>query len=216
MKVVLLANGIGSNPQTYRPHADESQWWNRRDALVRCVTAFFFCSTKSDIRKESASSNGDCHDKELIILFDGDWSYFSIKFIPCTSSTNIDRNQNKHIPSESNIIQLWKCSTQNPGIRIRCNNLALSCLCVSSTSATITTEPHTMKDMESVIWSTNDNNINLKHKSFNTGTTTPLDSTNKRSILEYLQSTCSMEFLRLHKYDLTLVCFQTLYIATST
>ena len=202
VKVILLANGIGSNPQSYRPNADESQWWNRRDALVRCVTSFFFCATNSCTNNEwnRNNQNGVGSDKELIILFDEDWSYFSMKYVPSTTGY---RNGHQHIPSECNIIQLWKCSTQNPGVRIRNNDLGLSCLCINSTTA----ETKMTKNLESVmLFSNNNNHNNLKHKTNKIVSATSsdtvgniIDSTNKRSILEYLQSTCSMEFLRLHK-----------------
>jgi hypothetical protein len=215
VKVILLANGIGCNPQSYRPNADESQWWNRRDALVRCVTAFFFCSVRRRSNGISNQSdvyqNGDCSRKELIILFDQDWSYFSMMYnspssSSSSSSTRTDSNRNKGIPSESNIMQLWKSSALNPGIRIRCNDLALSCLCV--------TDPNMANDcMESMVMSnmTSMNNT-LKRLSYSTATMTSMDSdgfdsTNKRSILEYLQSTCSMEFLRRHKYDKNIAPF---------
>ena len=205
VKVVLLANGSGSNPQTFRPNADESQWWNRRDALVRCVTAFFFCSTRNNNScKRSSHNHSACPNKELIILFDEDWSYFSMKCTP-TTTTGTTTNSKAHIPSESTIIHLWKCSAQNPGIRIRYNDLGLSCLCInSSISLANTSEPNVTKDIESIMLLNNNNhvkshsqkNIVMVKSDISGG-----DSDNKRTLLEYLQTNCSMEFLRLHKYD---------------
>ena len=193
VKVVLLANGIGSNPQTYRPNADESQWWNRRDALVRCVTAFFFCSTKISDSNKSRST------KEIIILFDEDWSYFSMKCLPSTTTIN------PQIPCESNIIQLWKCSAHNPGVRIRYNDLGLSCLCVNSDTPVTTLEPNSTTDIESIIMPTK-NNVKRHSRMITTTTSSDItgsDSNNKRTLLEYLQTNCSMEFLRLHRYATT-------------
>ena len=196
VKVVLLANGIGSNPQTYRPNADESQWWNRRDALVRCVTAFFFCSTKKNKNKNNNNSNmishnhhSACSNKELIILFDEDWSYFSMKCVSTTTTGTT--NSKRHIPpSESTIIQLWKCSAQNPGIRIRYNDLGLSCQCIHRNNGLAnTSEPNVMKDIESIMLFNNHSvkshtpkNVVMVQSDGNGG-----DSNSKRSILEYLQ-----------------------------
>lgn len=209
VKVVLLANGSGSNPQTYRPNADESQWWNRRDALVRCVTAFFFCTTRNNnSRKKSSHNHSACSNKELIILFDEDWSYFSMKCTPTTTTTTTG-SSNKRIPSESTIIHLWKYSAQNPGIRIRYNDLGLSCLCINSISLANTSEPNVTKDIESILL------MNNKHGKSYSQTNTMMvksdiaggDSNNKRTLLEYLQTNCSMEFLRLHKYDISTAYF---------
>ena len=43
LRVVLLCKGRGADKASYRPHSsDESQWWGRRDALVRCAASFLF------------------------------------------------------------------------------------------------------------------------------------------------------------------------------
>ena len=57
--IVLICSGDGSNSKSYRPNRDESQWWGRRDALVRCVSASLFGGT----------NNGQ--NVTLILLFDG-------------------------------------------------------------------------------------------------------------------------------------------------
>ena len=43
LTVVLMCKGRGSD--SFRPNRDESQWWSRRDALVRCVASFLFSGT---------------------------------------------------------------------------------------------------------------------------------------------------------------------------
>ena len=205
VKVVLLANGIGSNPQNYRPNADESQWWNRRDALVRCVTAFFFCSTANNncnIKRDNSHHSTDCcSSKELIILFDEDWSYFSMQFTGTNtpnSTVGTATKSNQYIPNECNIIQLWKVSALNPGIRIQHKELGLSCLCITSENAV---DLNTTKDMETIMMLSNHS-----HKSIALTKSLPMDingsDSNKRALLEYMQANCSMEFLRLHKYGL--------------
>lgn len=63
--IVLICSGDGSNTKSYRPSSDESQWWGRRDALVRCVTAALFSQDHE---------NGGEKKIQLILLFDGDGS----------------------------------------------------------------------------------------------------------------------------------------------
>ena len=54
VKVVLLCKGRGADASSYRPHRDESQWWCRRDALVRCVSSFLFGAVEpSDNNRQS-------------------------------------------------------------------------------------------------------------------------------------------------------------------
>ena len=40
LKVEFFVEGKGADANGYRPNKDESQWWSRRDALVRCMIAF--------------------------------------------------------------------------------------------------------------------------------------------------------------------------------
>jgi hypothetical protein len=201
VKVILLANGVGGNPNTYRSNADESQWWNRRDALVRCVTAFLYCQTKTTTCNGSSS-------KELAILFDEDWTYLSMMMhpaIPVETAMTQQQQQQVTIPKESTIIQLWKVATQNPGIRIRQKD-GLSCLCVTETSAVSTTTSASTtiitRDIDSIHNSRGctvpSNNTSIDDDNNNN----PNDT--KRSVLEYLQSHCSIEFLREHKYVIDL------------
>lgn len=158
IKVVLLANGIGANPLSYRPNADESQWWNRRDALVRCVIAFLFCyPTKMD-------DSESCSSKELIIVFDEDWSSLSMRYEPKRFAPRL-------VPSEQVIIDIWKRTTKHPGISVE--QLGLSCICTTIQSPSVHLDP-----------------------TMNAST----ESSSKRELLDYLQSICSMEFLRNHKY----------------
>ena len=164
IKVVLLANGVGANPLTYRPNADESQWWNRRDALVRCVIAYLFC-----YKKRTLGDVDPCSLKELIIVFDEDWSTLSMRYVP--------QPRLQWVPSERAIIDVWKRATKNPGIFVEQNGL--SCIC-----ATLESRTTTACNFSSFVHSQND----------------AMKSGSKRDLLDYLQATCSMEFLREHKY----------------
>ena len=90
LKVVLLCKGRGADASSYRPNRDESQWWSRRDALVRCVTAFLF-----------GPSTKHCK-KELVLLFDDD-----LARIHMTVEEDSDV-----IPTEQAIVSLWKQAAQ--------------------------------------------------------------------------------------------------------
>jgi hypothetical protein len=230
IKVVLFANGIGSNPNTYRPDSDESQWWNRRDALVRCVTAFLFTGNSKPHNNNNNNNNYTNNNnkngcsKELIILFDEDWSYFSM--IYTSPSTQTSSPQTIILPTERNVIQLWKYSSQNPGIRIeQHSDFGLSCLCCTTTTTTIlqkTTLTNDMTQQQQTVTTMNindihsnnitnpnihvANNIHDYHKSTHIISHDNNITSNKRTLLEYLQSTCSLEFLRQHKY-VTVVFF---------
>jgi hypothetical protein len=168
IKVVLLAHGIGANAMSYRPNADESQWWNRRDALVRCVIAFLFCNRKDDL------GGLDCsRSKELIIVFDGDRSTLSMQYIPELHQPA------RFVPSERAIIDLWKRATMNPGVFVEQHGL--SCICTSTHSSTTLTD-----------------SIDAFQKSPAPKAAKVIG--NKRDLLDYLQSSCSIDFLRRHKY----------------
>jgi hypothetical protein len=94
LKVVLFAKGRGSDASTYRPNRDDSQWWNRRDALVRCVAAFLF------------GPNGKADHRELVILFDEDLSRMHMTYRQPELTTSPDACL--LIPSEQTIVSLWK------------------------------------------------------------------------------------------------------------
>jgi hypothetical protein len=96
LKVVLFANGRGADASTYKPNRDDSQWWNRRDALVRCVAAFLF-GPEVDV---------DADHRELVILYDDDLSRMHMTYRQ-PGSSSADACQCL-IPSEQNIVSLWK------------------------------------------------------------------------------------------------------------
>jgi Basic tilted helix bundle domain len=90
LKVVLLCSGNGADVSSYRPRRDESQWWNRRDALVRCVASFLF-------GPPCASDDS----RELILLYDGDHCRVHMKMEDHATHGDV-------IPSEFTVIALWK------------------------------------------------------------------------------------------------------------
>ena len=86
LKVILLCKGRGADASSYRPNRDESQWWSRRDALVRCVASFLF------------GPHAEGSKKELVMLFDDDLARIHMtKEVGSTA-----------IPTERTIVRLWK------------------------------------------------------------------------------------------------------------
>ena len=108
--IVLICSGDGSNSKSYRPNRDESQWWGRRDALVRCVTSALFSNNHKSV--------------QLILLFDGDGSMMVMNRVFDHDSqennefTSVDDREDKKrrkvmkktewTPSEMNIITSWR------------------------------------------------------------------------------------------------------------
>ncbi|KAG9402735.1 hypothetical protein AC1031_007342 [Aphanomyces cochlioides] len=90
LKVVLLCKGRGGDSGSYKPNRDESQWWNRRDALVRCVSAFLH-----------GPYSAHCTSRELVLIHDEDWTRIHMTKSP--SSTTL--------PTEQNILSAWKDAT---------------------------------------------------------------------------------------------------------
>ncbi|EQC39191.1 hypothetical protein, variant [Saprolegnia diclina VS20] len=89
VKVVLLCKGRGGDAASYQPHRDESQWWNRRDALVRCVSAFLH-----------GPSSAYCTSRELVLVHDEDWARMHVTKGDAT-------------PSEFNVISAWRDTAQH-------------------------------------------------------------------------------------------------------
>lgn len=191
LKVVLFTNGVGADPTKYRPDADDSQWWNRRDALVRCVSAFL-CGPQAlpplstihnnhhhhhHVDNTTMSAHGGGGSRELVIVHDQDWSclHLSYHHPNDTSPTVPPLRLPMLVPTERNVIAVWKRAAKFPGKLIQENGL--SCRLVVSDIPTIS-----------------------PFDSAATTTTTNVDYTkSKRDLLEYLQATCSIDFLRQHK-----------------
>ncbi len=89
--VVLLCMGRGGDPNAYRPNRDESQWWSRRDALVRCVASFLFGPS-------SAAS------KSMILIFDDDRAKMYLSSSGSAGSA---------VPTEQTILSLFKHAAQS-------------------------------------------------------------------------------------------------------
>lgn len=134
---VLLCSGYGSDPNHFRPNRDDSQWWGRRDALVRCTCAalYTYLGCRSDCNKNgvkgrisnhnSSSSNSDI---ELVLLFDEDHARLRMRRCASVSSkASSSKHDKMWCPCEKNIISLWKRAACNPNRQIIMNGL--SCIC---------------------------------------------------------------------------------------
>ena len=142
LRAVLFAKGTGSDASSYQPNRDESQWWNRRDALVRCVAAFLF-----------GPSSGR---RELVLLFEDDLSRMHMTY-------DVEHNKERLVPKEHTIVGLWKkAAQQKHGEWVQ--ERGLTCRLYKHN----TTADHSI----------------------------PTNLESKRDVLEQLQATCSMEFLR--------------------
>ena len=101
--------GRGGDPNSFRPARDESQYWCRRDALVRCVTAFLFGPSGVSPRKgnsHASSSSSSSSSREMILIFDDDRAQIHLSLADADSSKEI-------IPSEQVILSLFKQAAQS-------------------------------------------------------------------------------------------------------
>jgi hypothetical protein len=101
LRVVLLCKGPGADPNSFRPNRDDSQWWGRRDALVRCVSSFLF-GPKSNVGQ-----------RELLFLFDDDLARMSMRL----SKTC------RVVPTEKAVVSLWKKAAQKLNCEIEANGM---------------------------------------------------------------------------------------------
>ena len=162
LRVVLFAEGVGSDPSLYRPASDETQWWNRRDALVRCVAAFLFGPSGNDVGERSAKNKA----KELVIVYDQDLTMVRMKFIHNRASWDT------FVPSESAIINLWKRAAKHPGQQVEDQHISC-CL----------------------------ERVQLDGLSGSSAPSSISATSSKREILSFLQSVCSVNFLRKHRLN---------------
>lgn len=87
VSVVLLCMGPGGDPDSFRPSRDDSQYWCRRDALVRCVTSFLFGPGSSP------------NNRDMILIFDDDRAYVHL---------SLAADAGDIIPTEQLILSLFK------------------------------------------------------------------------------------------------------------
>ena len=200
LKVVLFCSGNGADVASYRPRRDDSQWWNRRDALVRCVASFLF--GPRGVRQQK---------RELVLLYDGDHCRVHMtttldddddyETVAISAETRASRRDHHRIvPSEHVIIALWKEAIGKALLNVSQSNR-------SKTEPVVVQrgELHCWVVLSStpVVSSSNDGNDRNHHcnSTSNDARRRMIQDWSKRQLLEYLQKECSMDFLREHKLN---------------
>jgi hypothetical protein len=144
---------------------------------VRCVAAFLL-GPPSLHHHRSSSDPLSANGRELVIVYDQDWSCLHMEYAAPTVARQQRPKESpparqRLLPTERNVIALWKRAAKCPGERIKENGQ--SCRLVPS-------------------------NITLPATAAASMATSGRDNAgSKRDILEYLQAACLMEFLRQHK-----------------
>lgn len=182
---VLLCSGRGSDYQSYRPKLQESQWWMRRDALVRCTCASLY------------GSDDNLTNNEVILIYDED---LSIMRMTRTTENSQSRAQNIQPPTEENILMAWRKAAQ------------MSEFAIVDASVTTCTTSITMRscalEVECIreLWKKKLNEENTSNErldvieSINYNYDREVEKMSKRALLEFLQKNCEndIEFLRKH------------------
>jgi hypothetical protein len=195
LTVVLLCQGRGADPSSYRPHRDESQWWNRRDALVRCVTAFLYGPSSSSSTR-----------RELILLHDEDLATMQLTLSHDDDNDDDDiQDKNKNhkdssssstpilLPTEQNILSIFKAAAKalskqslSPNINSAKNHNGVS----------IRQDGMTCRIRLPTLNTINKHSGRLIPSPSSSSSSSSMAS--KRDMLQWLQSECSMDFLRQH------------------
>jgi len=195
LRVVLLCKGKGADKDSYRPRSDESQWWGRRDALVRCVASFLFGATDSNDNRNQSNKT----KKELVLLFDEDLARLHMTLDSGGDSDNDNDNNNNNnpraFPKEQTILQLWKRAAQN--LRTTVEYGGMKCVIHLDPSLSLSPNPQSTPSSGS------------KGKGKGKGKGTKGSNTKggiekidtKRAVLEFLQKNVSVEFLREHRLN---------------
>lgn len=202
LTVVLLCSGNGADHSSYRPSRDDVRFRHRHDALVRCVATSLY-----------GPAGANNHACELILLYDGDLACMRMRLSADSSCSN---SVMPLPPLERTVVQSWKDAAKMAVRDNQTNSAAaagvVGTLKMKQCNSTIKipemrldTVPklHTFCEIdmwkkvsrhetETVLSATN-----LKQVSRVKKLPSQMPSA-KRDVLTILQSTCPMEYLRLH------------------
>jgi hypothetical protein len=172
--VVLLCPGPGGTG--WQPQRDSTQWWNRRDAVVRCVAAFLGhavgVGATPDLSKNTtndALAAASSWSPTLILCFDDD----GVRIDLCPTH-NTTTPQTTFVPTEYNVIRLLGRAAAVPGSPVEQDGL----------TATRIVEEEGLKPPPS--------------SAAHARPSLSSNSSNKRALLSYLHATCDLDFLRRH------------------
>jgi Basic tilted helix bundle domain len=173
VRVVLLASGTGSDANTYMPNRSSTQWWNRRDALVRCAASALFGPA-------SAASSSSV---ELVLLFDQDWSRMRMTYEePSRSSSSSFAPPHPFLPTEQNVIRIWKQCCLRPHQTV--SQRGFHCTLIPAGPRGADRDNHGTRGKHG-------NETNAAGSS----------SSSKRELLELLQASCPLDFLKQHRLN---------------
>jgi len=199
LTICILCSGKGSDGQSYRPNRDESQWWARRDALVRCVAASLY-GTRTPAG--GGGGGGVGIRTQLCLLFDEDGCVMKM-----------DGTGGNDVPTERNVISRWRNAAIHAG-------RTTESFCSSTTNAYGSGINLSEKggSSEGVIcikepWSYNmmaNSKPNIEAAQLSTPGMAPSASDisfdlstlqSKRHLLLLIQRRCPLEFLRRHRLN---------------
>ena len=175
LRVVLLVSGPGGDATHYKPDRDETQWWSRRDALVRMVAAFLFGPSETRRRQQ--------RQRELTLLFDQDLACIHMMYNDDLPRKTNDSTAEPVIPTERTLVSLWKQAALSKDETAVVSQGGLVCCLVRQS-------PAAGDNPQSTITKNNNNSSNSKP-----------NQSNKRELLHLLQNQCSMDFLRQHNLN---------------
>eukprot|EP00977_Amphora_coffeiformis_P000988 scaffold212_cov173-Amphora_coffeaeformis.AAC.14 len=129
--VFLFVKGKGSDAASYRPRRDESQWWNRRDALVRCIAAYL------------GGPGTNCVKKSLGLIFEEDWARICLELLDGPNVLNFT-------PTEKNVISLLKRVAEAvPGTPVQDHGIQATM--ILSTNAAMNDLPSSLDSKRSIL-----------------------------------------------------------------
>ena len=188
LTICLLCSGKGAEAQSYRPNLDESRWWGRRDALVRCVAASLYGPRNTKQRPDRI---------ELCLLFDEDGCVMRMQSPPLGLRQD-------DVPTERRIVSMWRAAASEAGRSQKPAGLGFGRSLSGQTpeaAVTCIREPWTYA-------SGNDASGNDEGPLTASSTPTTADIAfdmsrleSKRDILEHIQQRCPLEFLRKHRLN---------------
>jgi hypothetical protein len=108
LQIMLFCSGNGNAP--YREMADMTQWWNRRDALVRCVATSLGCIAA---------------DTKVWLYFPDDQTVLRMDML----QKNQQQQPQRFVSSERHVIGLWKRAAERPGTTVFDNDTDATISC---------------------------------------------------------------------------------------